>query len=448
MLRPVMGIVVMVLACVLTNAALARGGGHGGGGHGGGGHGGGGHGGGVHFAGHGGGGHFGGHGFGHVHVGGYHGAGTRFAAHSFTHAAVAHGGANFGRMRNAAVHPGSFRNALNAHTFRNGRLIGNPAARAQIAASAALVGWHGAGNGWWQHPGGFYGWVGPLFWPFAYNDLYDYAIWGDGLGFWGYGYPDIYAGIFDPYGYDGLASYVPQRPYGRRHARGVPLDQLCGSDRREIAGLPIDQIASAVQPTEAQAASLDELGNASIQAAALIRAACPTQVAATAPGRLAAMQQRIEAMINAVNLVQPALEKFYGALDDEQKARFNALAEDQRRAAASGNANPSLVQNCAAPAGLDWPGSEIEARLHPNDTQQAALQVLQDTSAKVSEQLKAVCEPNDVMTPPARMAAVHKRLDAMLDGVKSVRAALEDFYATLTDEQKAQFEAIGPRRTS
>ena len=26
--------------------------------------------------------------------------------------------------------------------------------------------------------------------------------------------------------------------------------------------------------------------------------------------------------------------------------------------------------------------------------------------------------------------------------------ALEDFYATLNDEQKAQFEAIGPRRTS
>jgi len=29
-----------------------------------------------------------------------------------------------------------------------------------------------------------------------------------------------------------------------------------------------------------------------------------------------------------------------------------------------------------------------------------------------------------------------------------VRVALEDFYATLSDEQKAQFEAIGPRRTS
>lgn len=180
----------------------------------------------------------------------------------------------------------------------------------------------------------------------------------------------------------------------------------------------------------------------------MIRAACPTQVAATAPGRLAAMQQRIEAMEKAVELVQPVLDRFYGALTDEQKARFNALAEDQRRAAASSNVNPSLVQNCGAPVGLDWPGAEIEARLHPSETQRAALQVLQDTSARVKDTLKAACQPSDVMTPPARMAAVHKRLDMMLDGVKSVRAALEDFYATLNDEQKAQFEAIGPRRTS
>jgi len=180
----------------------------------------------------------------------------------------------------------------------------------------------------------------------------------------------------------------------------------------------------------------------------MIRTSCPVQVAATAPGRLTAMQQRIEAMAKAVDLVQPALDKFYGSLTDEQKARFNALAEDQRRTTASNNTGGSLVQNCGASALLDWPGADIEARLRPNDTQRAALQVLQDTSARVSASLKAACEPNDVMTPPARMAAVRKRLDLMLDGVKSVRAALEDFYGTLTDEQKAQFEAIGPRRTS
>ena len=136
-----------------------------------------------------------------------------------------------------------------------------------------------------------------------------------------------------------------------------------------------------------------------------------------------------------------------GALDDEQKARFNALAEDQRKASAS---KSSLVQSCgnAQPAAFQWPGSEIEARLHLNDTQRAKLGALQDASTNAADTLKAACQPDDAVTPPARLAAADKRLDAMLRAVKLVRPALEDFYATLSDEQKAQFEAIGPRRTS
>ena len=62
--------------------------------------------------------------------------------------------------------------------------------------------------------------------------------------------------------------------------------------------------------------------------------------------------------------------------------------------------------------------------------------------------LATSCRIDEAATPPARLAAVGKRLDTMLQAVKLVRSALDDFYATLSDEQKAQFEAIGPRRTS
>ena len=37
-----------------------------------------------------------------------------------------------------------------------------------------------------------------------------------------------------------------------------------------------------------------------------------------------------------------------------------------------------------------------------------------------------------------RMEAMEKRLDAMSQAIKTVRPALEAFYATLSDEQKAQ----------
>ena len=108
----------------------------------------------------------------------------------------------------------------------------------------------------------------------------------------------------------------------------------------------------------------------------------------------------------------------------------------------------SELRYAARTCSLQWPTSEIEARLHPNDTQQVALQVLQDTSAEAAETLKAACQADDALTPPARLAAVAKRLDAMLQAVKQVRAALEDFYATLNDEQKARFESIGPGRSA
>lgn len=422
---------VIVLATVLSAAGYAvakGGGGHGGGGHGGGGHGGG-HGGGGHFHG---GGHGGGHFGGGRHISGS--GGRSFAAHNF----------RSGALNSRAL----------ARSMRHTAALHSPGMRTRIAASAALAGWHfgHSGSGWWRHGNGGYGWVGPLFWPFAYFDIYDYAIWGNGFGgpFWGYGYDDIYAGLFAPYGYDDLAVYLPRRTSPAGGAAPDRLAQMCGDDSREIAGLPIDLIQQAVEPTETQRAALDELANASVTAAQKIRAACPEKIALTAPSRLASMQQRIEAMIAAVAIVQPSLDKFYGLLSDEQKARFNALGEDQRRQITARRSNRSPAWNCdaATPAALKWPTEEIDARLHPTDSQRASLVALQDAGAKAADMLKISCQADDAVTPPARLAAAGKRLDAMLQAVKLVRSALDDFYGTLSDEQKAQFEAIGPRRTA
>jgi hypothetical protein len=443
-------IAVIVLATVLSAAGYAAakggGGGHGGGG---GGHGGGGHGGG-HF---GGGGHGGGHFGGHAHFGGGggHMGGRSASFHSFARPDF-----NRNNMRSGAVH-----NALNSHALarglRNTTALRNPNIRARIVAGAAMAGWYygRSGSGWWQHSNGGYGWVGPLFWPFAYLDIYDYAIWGNGFGapFWGYGYDDIYAGMFAPYGYDDLTGYLPPRASA---APGTPsvapdrLAQLCGEDSHDIAGLPIDLIQQAIEPTETQRAALDDLANVSVTAAQTIKAACPTGVLLTAPSRLAFMQQRIEAMIAAVATVQPSLDKFYSLLNDEQKARLNALGEEQRRRVATRNRAGSLAQSCnvAQSAALKWPTEEVDARLRPTDPQRTNLVALQDASAKAADMLKTSCQADDEITPPARLVAVGKRLGTILQAVKLVRSALDDFYGTLSDEQKAQFEAIGPQRAA
>ena len=327
----------------------------------------------------------------------------------------------------------------------------DPAARRQIVAVAALGGLRNTAtaDGWWRHGDGGYGWVGPLFWPFAVFDIHDYAILGDGTGFWNYGYPDIYAGIFAPYGQADLAAFTRPQPSGRRHRGVPPLQQLCGDDSRAVGGL-VGQIQQAVQPSsEVQRAAFEDLAKALITAGQMIRSSCPTQAALTAPERLAVMQQRIGTMIAAKSALQQPLTKFYDLLDEEQEARLNALAADRRKISPANEEPAAPVQGCgpAQPAALQWPAAEIEARLRLNDGQRAALKALQDANAGAIGILNA-CPPKDVTTPPARLDAADGRLQAMQQAVYLVSAALGDFYATLSDEQKMQFEAIGQKRTA
>jgi LTXXQ motif family protein len=88
---------------------------------------------------------------------------------------------------------------------------------------------------------------------------------------------------------------------------------------------PTDQIDRVVQPNDAQRAKLNALQSATAQAANIIQAACPSGPPATPPERLAAVGKRLQAMLQGVETVQPALANFYGSLSDDQKARFNTM---------------------------------------------------------------------------------------------------------------------------
>jgi hypothetical protein len=67
------------------------------------------------------------------------------------------------------------------------------------------------------------------------------------------------------------------------------------------------------------------------RAVANLETACPTAIALTPVGRLEAMQQRLEAMIAAAEIVRPALEDLYAKLSDEQKAKLNGLGRETAR---------------------------------------------------------------------------------------------------------------------
>jgi hypothetical protein len=370
------------------------------------------------------------------------------------------------RLRHArmAVRGSRYRSAALRSQDPRGAERGQPAnpyvLRAAMTAQAALSGWRGGRRpqGWWRHPDGSYGWVGPVFWPFAHDDLTTAIILGDTTSLSLYGYGDIYAAIFAPYAATELAAYTT--PQGRRGRRVPTAETVC--DASDTGGLPVDRIAAAVQPNELQRTALDELATAWASARDTIRAACPTQVPAMAIERLGLMRERIEAMIKATDAVAPSLAKFLDLLDDDQKAKLDGLAKERRAALASiQQKNPEAASACQADSDprydeklqrqyeqlvqQQWPAAEIASTLKLDDTARARLDVLQDTTLRTMETLSA-CPSQAPPTPQARLTAVKARLQTMLQAVNGVSDALDDFEADLSDEQKAGFEAIGPKR--
>jgi LTXXQ motif family protein len=97
-------------------------------------------------------------------------------------------------------------------------------------------------------------------------------------------------------------------------------------------------------------------------------------------------------------------------------------------------------------AGLaEWRAETIERAVRPTDAQRAAFNELKAASAKAAEVIAAACPRDFPETSTARLEVMEKRLDAMLQAVKTVRPAFDAFYATLTDEQKAELNKAGPR---
>jgi hypothetical protein len=220
------------------------------------------------------------------------------------------------------------------------------------------------------------------------------------------------------------------------------MAQSCSDEAAEVTGWPIDQIQAAVQPTQQQTALLDDLGNALVKASDEVKANCPTTIAFTPTGRLDQMQQRLQALVEAVNIVSSPLDKFYDSLSDEQKARFNGIAPSGQKPEAQNASTQNPQGQCNANV-MNWPGDQIDRTVQPNDAQREKLQALQSASAQAADLIKAACPTEMPATPPARLAAVGKRLNAMLQAVGTVRPALADFYGSLSDDQKARFNTMG-----
>jgi hypothetical protein len=292
------------------------------------------------------------------------------------------------------------------------------------------------------------GWYGRTFWPYAYYDMFDYAFWPYAYDtFWPYAYDDLYGGIFGPYAY----GYAPQVGPGYEPGAGPPGEDvdrevtgsICNDQATSLTNIPIAKIAEVVKPTGAQTAALDQLSRATGRAVDILKAACPTRLPSTPTGRLAALQSRLETMLKAIDVIAPALSAFYNSLNDEQRAQFDGLAQEQSPDAAD-QPQSDLAGVCSdRAAGLALPLDRIEQEVQPNDSQRAALDNLVSASERAAEMLKTNCPTEAALSATGRVDAMRQRITTMLDAVIAVRPALEAFYNSLDHEQRARFNVIG-----
>jgi LTXXQ motif family protein len=127
--------------------------------------------------------------------------------------------------------------------------------------------------------------------------------------------------------FNALGPNIGERSQRQPQQEANAQSDTCGEPKSSLTQLPIERIETVIRPAGTQKEALDRLREAADKAVQGLQAVCPDNVPLTPVGRLEAMEKRLEAMMQAAKLVQPALDEFYATLGSEQKARFNVLGQ-------------------------------------------------------------------------------------------------------------------------
>jgi hypothetical protein len=352
------------------------------------------------------------------------------------------------QRRNARRNGGT---AVTAQAARQGRFASRFAARS--AAANAGVSRIAAHNAWrHHHRAGFVAWYGPVFWPYAYSDIFDYAFWPQGYdeGYWDYAYDDFFDGLF--WGEEGApVAYATSAPDAAQpRVSYAAVQELCKQPGSGITAWPFADIERKVGLDAHQKELLNDVRAASNRATATFKDSCPADAAfpLTPPGRLLSMTARLGATLDAVRIVKPALDTFYNSLSDEQKERFNALGPSAQVAKAGAESTGSATATAASceqpkPGLANLPIDKIEDVVAPTDAQEGDLDKLEAATEKAVSIMQAACPNATPLTPTGRLDATEQRLQAMIEAANAVKPALDHFYGALSNEQKARFNHLG-----
>jgi hypothetical protein len=284
------------------------------------------------------------------------------------------------------------------------------------------------------------------FWPDAPQNVFDFVLSSQGTGLWAHGYGAIVTSMLaqPPKVGDArsasLAASNAEQTTGT--ATAVDGEIVCGERSANLAEEATRQLGDTLALADSQQAIVAELRSALRHAEEDIAAACPRNVPATLPERLRAMQDRLWTMRVAITALRTPLQKFHDALTSDQKSKLDAQQPSQRE---SKKDVPSgaAARACYASAQLapQWPADQIARAVRLNKDQQTGLATLNETSLQMSQLMMGAC-PRSMPITLARLDATLDWIDAMLFAGVNTAVAVDTFYGSLNDEQKARLDKI------
>jgi predicted translin family RNA/ssDNA-binding protein len=237
---------------------------------------------------------------------------------------------------------------------------------------------------------------------------------------------------------------------------GTAVEQMiraCDRQVVELKNMPLDGVAATVKPADHQRDALEQIRSAALNASETLAAACPRNISAGFHERLDTLSRTLDAMAASLATLRPTFDKFYGLLNDEQKARLVAmtlskvtLPQSEERSRSRENRPGSSGEGSYCQQSVkylrSWPVRQVEDRTPLSDDQRASLYDLTASIYRAAGKLSTRCHADDHFTPPGRLDAREEELKALQQSVDSISPEVSRFEDQLTDSQKAQLRGV------
>jgi hypothetical protein len=241
-------------------------------------------------------------------------------------------------------------------------------------------------------------------------------------------------------------------PSNREKGFGPAIDQIIHTREQKsllVKTTPFDQVTRMLRLRESQKTALEEIKTVAKESADVLALTCAKNAPTSPTKKLEALVQAINSMMTSLTTLQPAMAKFYVALDEEQKAKLVVGAEANTDRSTHrvlwpddpADAEQNSVCHQWAATFKSWPIRQIDERVSLSDVQHAALYELTGEMYRAAADLIASCPRDHQLTPMGRTNAEQKQLKALRQSVDRIQPLLTNFERVLNDRQKIGLES-------